>query len=123
MLEHLFGFRFEELVHVKCDIEEREQGHSEVQEDVQGGLCSEPGSTHRQLLVHAYGYRDLVQDAQKSHQLVPLQVPIAQRYLDGCAHAVGLHLPEQPALLALHAVQNARDVVNVLLVGANVVRV
>ena len=43
--------------------------------------------------------------------------------LHGCTHAVGLHLPEESALLALHAIQYPGDVVDVFLVRVDIVRI
>lgn len=59
----------------------------------------------------------LVEEVEKGDDLIAVEVLlVAEEDLEGRADAVGLHLAEDLALLAIHAVHDPRDVVDVLLV-------
>ena len=68
-------------------------------------------------VVGIHRHRYLIEHVEQRHNLIPLvRSRIPQQYLQRRTHPIRLHLTEQTTLLALHAVQDVGDVVDVLLV-------
>lgn len=84
---------------------------------VQGGLeMRQLDVGLRMGVVEPDRLRDLAEQIQQGHELVSLDgVRVAEQYLEGGAQPVGLHLAEQSAFLAVDAVQNPRDIMDIFL--------
>ena len=107
-------------VHLTEDVHDDQQhSNNEIPhlEDIEGLEVVELHLFGLMLVEEPDGDRYLVEEVEESDNLIAVEVVlVAEEDLKGSADAVGLHLAEDPALLAVHAVHNPRDVVNVLLV-------
>lgn len=100
--------------------DDQHHSHNEIPhfENIEGGFeVVELHFLWGVLVEVADGDGYLVEEVEEGDYLVAVEVMlVAEEDLEGGADAEGLHFAEDLALLAVHAVHNPRDVVNVLLV-------